>query len=154
MALSFQLDQIRLACGDSGIPTNMHLILLWRSSPESWGVLGCTYIDNASSEDIHPWKLTHYIGKSPFSIGNTSSNGGCSIVMLVFGWYSLCFKPPKSKVAPLPSVDLPPAKTSSPPEICCGMLPRMHGWSKGQYPRDPITLSEDEQGVSNHLRNA
>ena len=27
----------------------------------------------------------HDIGKSPFSIGNTSSNGGLFIVMLVFG---------------------------------------------------------------------
>ena len=26
------------------------------------------------------------VGKSPGSIGNTSSNGGCSIVMLVFWW--------------------------------------------------------------------
>ena len=29
----------------------------------------------------------HDIGKSPFSIGNTSSNGGFSIDMLVFGGY-------------------------------------------------------------------
>ena len=35
---------------------------------------------------LHPWKLTWHwkIGKSQFSIGNTSSNGGVSIVMLVF----------------------------------------------------------------------
>ena len=34
---------------------------------------------------LHPWKLTWLAGKSPiFLIGYTSSNGGCSIVMLVF----------------------------------------------------------------------
>ena len=31
----------------------------------------------------------HDIAKSPFSIGNTSSNGGFSIVMLVFGRVNL-----------------------------------------------------------------
>ena len=34
----------------------------------------------------HPWTLTSLTGKSPpFSTGNSSSNGGCFIVMLVFG---------------------------------------------------------------------
>ena len=32
---------------------------------------------------LHPWKK-HDIAKFPFSIGNTSSNGGSCIVMLVF----------------------------------------------------------------------
>ena len=34
---------------------------------------------------IRPQKLTWLAGKSPFSIGNTSSIGGLFIVMLVFG---------------------------------------------------------------------
>ena len=32
-----------------------------------------------------PPENQHDIGKSPFSIGNTSSNDGCSIVIMVFG---------------------------------------------------------------------
>ncbi len=35
--------------------------------------------------DVHPRKLTWLAGKSPCSIGNTSSNGGFFIAMLVFG---------------------------------------------------------------------
>jgi len=52
-------------------------------SKVGWAFVGKqTHIGN-SNQIIHPWKPTE-IGKSPCSIGNTSSNGGFSIVMSVF----------------------------------------------------------------------
>ena len=52
---------------------------------------------------VHIWQLkaslTSGILDAPCSIGNTSSNGGFSIVMLVFGAYT----PPKFKSSPLKS---------------------------------------------------
>ena len=62
-------------------------LFAWRDFDKGlWGQnRTAVFVSEEISVEIHPWKLT--FRKSPFSIGNTSSNGGFSLVMLVFGGY-------------------------------------------------------------------
>ena len=53
-------------------------------SVESWRKT-LKYLPFYGQKMIHSRKLTWQAVKSPCSIGNTSSNGGCSMTMLVFG---------------------------------------------------------------------
>ena len=52
----------------------MHRLLSFRIPVQSWFV-----------RKVHPWRLTWHWKNKTCSIGNISSNGGFSIVMLVFG---------------------------------------------------------------------
>ena len=64
-------------------------------NPESWSFRILTI-------HLHPWKLRWRAGKSPCSIGNTSSfiHGGFSVAMLVFRVVFRVFEPPPQPGTP------------------------------------------------------
>ena len=68
-----------------------------------WSKRDCLY--------LHPWKLTWH-WKIPCSRENTSSNGGFSIVMLVFAGVPLCFINIFTTEWPMPLMSSPLAATS------------------------------------------